>query len=184
MKFLSHPSEGAPQKLLFFGDPEGWGLLTNWRNRPASDSGFRRNDANGSEAGFTLVELMGVIVIIGLLSTIVVINVLPSQDRALTQKAKADIALLEQGLEMYRLNNLTFPGAGDGLQALVTPPASLPDPSRYQAGGYIKKLPADPWGKPYLYANPGQHGAVDISTLWADGGPGGTGVDADLGNWQ
>ncbi|MBA3896907.1 MAG: type II secretion system major pseudopilin GspG [Sphingomonadaceae bacterium] len=136
------------------------------------------------EAGFTLVELMVVIVILGLLATIVIINVLPSQDRAMTQKAKADIALLEQGVEMYRLNNLAYPGAADGLQALVTPPAALADPSRYQVGGYIKKLPNDPWGRPYLYANPGTHGAFDIYTLGADGAPGGTGVNADIGNWQ
>ncbi len=136
------------------------------------------------ERGFTLVELMVVIVIIGLLATIVIINVLPSQDRAMTQKAKADIALLEQGIEMYRLNTMAYPATGDGLQALVTPPAGLADPSRYQAGGYIKKLPADPWGRAYQYANPGQHGPFDIYTLGADGAPGGTGENADIGNWQ
>ena len=136
------------------------------------------------EAGFTLVELMVVIVIIGLLATIVVINVLPSQDRAMTQKAKADIALIEQAVEMYRLNNMTYPTTGDGLQALVTAPATLTDPGRYQTGGYIKKLPDDPWGRPYAYASPGQHGAFDISTLGADGAPGGEGENADIGNWQ
>lgn len=135
------------------------------------------------ETGFTLVELMVVIVIIGLLATIVIINVLPSQDRAMTQKAKADIALIEQGLEMYRLNAMSYPSSGDGLQALVRPPASLTDTTRYQAGGYIKKLPNDPWGRAYVYANPGQHGAFDIYTLGADGAPGGTGENADIGNW-
>lgn len=139
---------------------------------------------NDGERGFTLVELMVVIVILGLLATIVVINVLPSQDRAMTQKAKADIALIEQAVEMYRLNNMTYPATGDGLQALVAPPATLTDPTRYQAGGYIKKLPSDPWGRAYLYASPGQHGAFDISTLGADGAPGGEGENADLGNWQ
>ena len=124
-----------------------------------------------NENGFTLVELMVVLVIIGLLATIVIINVLPSQDRAMVQKAKADIALLDQGLEMYKLNNLTYPSAGEGLQALVV-------------RGIIKKLPNDPWGRPYRYANPGQHGPVDVYSLGADGGEGGEGDNADIGSWQ
>jgi general secretion pathway protein G len=136
------------------------------------------------EEGFTLVELMVVIVIIGLLATLVAFTVIPQLGRANSEKAKTDIALLEQGVEMYRLNNMAYPSTADGLQALVTPPASLTDPSRYQAGGYIKKLPNDPWGRPYLYASPGQHGSFDISTLGADGAPGGTGENADHGNWE
>jgi len=137
-----------------------------------------------AENGFTLVELMVVIVIIGLLSTLVAFTVIPQLGRANGQKAKVDIATLEQAVEMYRLNNVTYPGTADGLKALVTPPASLADPSRYQAGGYVKKLPDDPWGRPYVYAAPGQHGAFDIYTLGADGAPGGTGENADIGNWQ
>jgi len=136
------------------------------------------------EQGFTLVELMVVIVILGLLTTIVALTVLPNIGKANSAKAKADIAILEQGVERYRLDMLTFPSTADGLQALVTPPASLVDKSRYQAEGYIKKLPQDPWGRPYLYASPGQNGAFDISTLGADGAPGGTGENADIGNWQ
>ena len=124
-----------------------------------------------AENGFTLVELMVVLVIIGLLATVVIINVLPSQDRAMVQKAKADIALIDQGLEMYKLNALTYPQPGEGLQALV-------------AQGVIKKLPNDPWGRPYRYANPGAHGAVDVSSLGADGIEGGEGENADIGSWM
>lgn len=123
------------------------------------------------EEGFTLVELMVVLVIIGLLATVVIINVLPSQDKAMVQKAKADIALIDQALEMYKLNNLTFPDASQGLQALVTQ-------------GVIKKLPNDPWGRRYRYANPGTHGAVDVSSLGADGVEGGEGENADIGSWM
>jgi general secretion pathway protein G len=136
------------------------------------------------EDGFTLVELMVVIVIIGLLATIVAINVLPSGDRARTEKAKADIAQIEGGLELYKLQNMTFPNTSQGLNALVSAPAGLTDPSRYQAGGYLKKLPNDPWGRPYLYASPGQHGEADVWTFGADGKEGGEGIDADIGSWQ
>ena len=137
-----------------------------------------------AEHGFTLIELMVVIVILGLLATIVIINVLPSQDRAMVGKAQADIATLEQAVELYKLNNLAYPGSADGLEALIRAPASLTQPQRYQPGGYIKKLPTDPWGRAYLYAAPGQHGAFDIYSLGADGAEGGDGENADIGNWQ
>ena len=137
-----------------------------------------------NEDGLTLVELMVVIVIIGLLATIVALNVLPSGDRARTEKAKADIATIEQGLELYKLQNTNYPTTSQGLTALTAAPAGLADPSRYQAGGYIKKLPNDPWNKPYLYASPGTHGAADIWTLGADGKDGGEGINADIGSWQ
>ena len=124
------------------------------------------------EDGFTLVELMVVIVIIGLLATIVVINVMPAQDTARVRKAEADIATLEQGVEMYRLNRMNYPSAGEGLQALVTQ-------------GFIKRLPNDPWGNPYRYAAPGRNGqAFDISSYGADGREGGEGDNADIGNWK
>jgi len=137
-----------------------------------------------AERGFTLIELMVVIVIIGLLATVVVINVFPAQDQARVTKAKADIALLEQAAEMYRLDNLTYPTTDQGLAALLFPPAGLAEAGRYRPGGYIKKLPKDPWGNAYHYAMPGQHGAFDIYSLGADGQPGGEGHDADIGSWQ
>lgn len=137
------------------------------RGAPATQHPARRDD----EDGFTLVELMVVIVIIGLLTTLVVINVLPSQDAAMRKKAEADIATIEQALEMYRLEKMTYPSS---LSALVG-----------EGGrGYIKRLPDDPWGRPYLYANPGQHGAIDLSSQGADGAPGGEGDDADITNWK
>ncbi|MBZ9646201.1 type II secretion system major pseudopilin GspG [Sphingobium sp. 3R8] len=137
-------------------------------------------DETSGEAGFTLVELMVVIVIIGLLATIVAINVIPATDTARVEKAKADIATIEQALEQYRLDNLTYPAGSDGLQALLNPPASLAQPQRYRRGGYIKKLPDDPWGRAYVYTVPGRKGAFDISSLGADGQPGGESENADI----
>ncbi|WP_425352386.1 type II secretion system major pseudopilin GspG [Allosphingosinicella vermicomposti] len=138
------------------------------------DSGFRRNDVDGkrkSEDGFTLVELMVVIVIIGLLATVVVINVMPAQDTARVKKAEADIALLEQAAEMYRLSRLNYPTGEQGLQALV-------------AEGFVKRLPDDPWGNAYRYTAPGRNGApFDIYSLGADNAEGGEGDDADIGTW-
>lgn len=130
--------------------------------------------------GFTLVELMVVIFIIGLLATVVVINVLPSQDKAMVQKTRADIATLTQALETYRLDNLNYPTATDGLQSLVSPPAATPGAGSYRQGGYIRKLPNDPWGRPYQYSNPGKSGPFDIYSLGADGAPGGDNDNADI----
>ncbi len=135
-------------------------------------------------AGFTLIELMVVIVIIGLLATVVMINVLPSQDRAMSEKARADVSLLEQALEAYRLDNLAYPRTEQGLQALLQPPAGLARPERYRKGGYIRRLPSDPWGNPYQYRTPGRRSAVDVYSFGADGSEGGDGENADIGNWQ
>nr|WP_241241946.1 type II secretion system major pseudopilin GspG [Sphingobium algorifonticola] len=137
-------------------------------------------DRRSAEHGFTLVELLVVIVIIGLLATIVAINVIPATDQARVEKAKADVATIEQALDQYRLDNLNYPGATEGLQALLTPPATLAQPARYRRGGYIKKLPDDPWGRAYRYAVPGRKGPFDIYSLGADGQPGGEGDNADI----
>ena len=148
--------------------------------RQAQDE--REGVANGFFAnGFSLVELMVVLFIIGLLATVVLINVLPSQDKAMRVKAQGDIATLGQAMEMYRLDNMTYPGAGEGLASLRTPPANLALPQNFRAGGYIKDLPTDPWGRPYQYVTPGRSGqAFDIFSLGADGKPGGEGNDADI----
>lgn len=135
-------------------------------------------------AGFTLIELMVVIVIIGLLATVVTLNVLPSQDRAMVEKARADVNLLEQALDNYRLENLSYPTTEQGLQALLSPPAGLSRPERYRDGGYIRRLPEDPWGNAYQYSYPGRNGRFDIYSFGADGVAGGEGDDADIGNWR
>lgn len=130
----------------------------------------RRPHIRSGEEGFSLVELMVVIVIIGLLATIVIINVMPAADRAANTKARADIATLEQAVEMYRLDHLAYPPTGEGLQALL-------------AGQYIRRLPNDPWGNPYRYSVPGTDGRPFRIASWgADGREGGSGDDADIGN--
>lgn len=136
------------------------------------------------ERGFTLVEVMVVMVIIGLLATFVVINVLPSQDKAMVQKAKADIRLLEQALEMYRLDMLDYPDEQAGLQALRTLPAGAENEDRYRQGGYVKFLPQDPWGRDYLYRYPGDHGVIDIFSYGQDGEEGGEGQAKDIVSWE
>ncbi|WCM29824.1 type II secretion system major pseudopilin GspG [Sphingomonas sp. QA11] len=126
---------------------------------------------------------MVVIVILGLLATIVAINVIPSGEKAKVIKAKTDISTIEGALDNYKLQNDVYPTTAQGLQALVTAPDGA-DPAKYQRGGYIKRLPNDPWGRPYLYASPGQHGDADVWTLGADNKEGGEGADADIGSWQ
>lgn len=143
----------------------------------------KMDEPRDHEAGFTLVELMVVIVIIGLLATIVAINVLPSQDRAMLEKAAADVRLLEQAVEMYRMETLRYPTTEDGLDALVNPPQSDRS-TRREGEGYIRRLPDDPWGNEYQYVYPGEQSAFDVYSMGADGRLGGEGSDADIGNWQ
>lgn len=135
------------------------------------------------EAGFSLIEVMVTMVIIGLLSTLVLINVLPSRDKAMVDKAKADIATLELAVDTFKMDNYGYPRTEDGLVALVNAPASV-KVERYREGGYIRRLPEDPWGNPYQYAYPGRARAFDVYSLGADNAPGGEGLDADIGNWN
>ncbi|MCS4284596.1 general secretion pathway protein G [Pseudomonas sp. BIGb0278] len=135
------------------------------------------------QQGFTLMEIMVVIFIIGLLIAVVAPSVLGNQDKAMRQKVMADLATLEQALDMYRLDNLRFPSNEQGLAALVTKPVAEPVPRAWRSDGYIRRLPEDPWGTPYQYRMPGEHGRVDVYSLGADGVAGGEDLDADLGNW-
>lgn len=136
------------------------------------------------QSGFTLLELMVVIVILGLLASVVVPNLLGNKEKADQQKAVTDVVALENALDMYKLDNGVYPTTDQGLDALVKKPSSDPMPRNYRDGGYIKRLPNDPWGRPYQYLNPGQHGTIDIFTLGADGQEGGTGANSDIGNWN
>ncbi|MEH6470375.1 MAG: type II secretion system major pseudopilin GspG [Halopseudomonas sp.] len=136
------------------------------------------------QQGFTLLEIMVVIVILGLLVAVVAPNVLQNQDKAMVQKARADIAILEQAADLYKLDNFSHPTTDQGLEALVSKPSSGPIPKRYNSNGYIKRLPNDPWGNPYQYLQPGEHGPVDIYSVGADGELGGEELAADIGNWE
>ena len=133
--------------------------------------------------GFTLTEVMVTIFIIGLLATVVLINVLPAMDQSRKEKVRADIAALETALEQFRLDLGSYPTTEQGLEALVAPPSGLRNPERYREGGYIRRLPTDPWNTPYQYLAPGQNSVIDIFSLGADGREGGEGADADIGNW-
>ncbi|ODS93333.1 MAG: type II secretion system protein GspG [Comamonas sp. SCN 65-56] len=133
-------------------------------------------------AGFTLIELMVVLVIIGVLAALIVPNVLDRADDARSTAARTDVTNLMQALKLYKLDNLRYPTAEQGLQALVSKPATPPVPPNWRP--YVEKLPTDPWGHAYQYLNPGIKGEVDVMSLGADGQPGGEGKDADIGSWQ
>ncbi len=133
--------------------------------------------------GFTLIEIMVVVVIMGVLAALVVPRLMGRTDDARILAARQDIATLMQALKLYRLDNQRFPTTEQGLQALVTRPASPPVPPNWKTGGYLDRLNRDPWGNPYQYLSPGTHGEVDIFSYGADGKPGGTGNDADIGSW-
>jgi general secretion pathway protein G len=134
--------------------------------------------------GFTLVEIMVVVVIIGILGALVVPKLLGRTGESRVVAAKTDIATLMQALKLYKLDNQRYPTTEQGLQALITKPTSGPAANGWKEGGYLEKLPKDPWGNPYQYLSPGLHGEVDIFSFGADGQAGGEGEDADVGSWQ
>ena len=134
--------------------------------------------------GFTLIEIMVVVAILGILAALVVPKIMGRPDEARIVAAKQDIAAIKQALNLYRLDNLRYPTTEQGLQALVEKPASGPAPANWKAGGYLERLPKDPWGAPYQYLNPGVRGEIDIFSLGADGATGGEGNDADIGSWE
>jgi len=138
--------------------------------------------ARAVQRGFTLIELMVVLVIIGLLAALIVPNVLDRADDARVTAARTDISNLMQSLKLYKLDNQRFPTGEQGLQALVAKPTAGPIPNNWKP--YLEKLPSDPWGNPYQYVNPGVKGQVDVFSFGADGQSGGEGRDADIGSWQ
>lgn len=145
------------------------------------NSGLGRRHSR--EGGFTLIEIMVVVIIIGLLAAIVAPQVIGRVDDAQIEKARADIRNIESALNLYRLDNFAYPSSEQGIEALVNRPND-PNLRNWKAGGYLTRVPADPWGNPYLYLNPGNNGEIDVYTLGRDGRPGGEGIDADIGNWN
>ena len=136
------------------------------------------------DAGFTLIEIMVVIAIIGILATLVVPKIMGRPDEARAVAAKQDVGTIVQALKLYRLDIGRYPTTDQGLKALVEKPTSEPVPQNWKMGGYLDSLPKDPWGNIYQYANPGTNGEIDVYSYGSDGKPGGTGLDADIGNWQ
>jgi len=143
-----------------------------------------RNIENRSQQGFTLIEVMVVIAIIGIMATLIVPQIMSKPDEARVIAAKQDINSIVQALKLYRLDIGRYPTTEQGLSALVTKPTKEPIPQNWKPNGYVDRLPKDPWGFAYQYSNPGTRGEIDVFSLGADNKPGGTGFDADLGNWQ
>ena len=133
------------------------------------------------QRGFTLLEIMVVIVILGILASLVVPNLLGNKEQADRQKAVSDIVALENALDMYKLDNSRYPTTEQGLEALVTKPQGEPEPRNYKSDGYIKRLPQDPWGGAYQLMSPGEHGKIDVFSMGLDGE---AGTDDDIGNWN
>ncbi len=136
----------------------------------------------GRNEGFTLVEVMVVVVILAVLAALIVPRVVGRTDEARVVAAKQDIAAIMQSLKLYRIDNSRYPTTDQGLEALVNRPSTGPQPTNWKS--YLDKLPKDPWGQTYLYLNPGVHGEIDVFSLGADGQPGGSGPDSDIGSWD
>jgi len=137
-----------------------------------------------SARGFTLIEILVVIVIVGVLAALIVPNVISRPDEARATVAKSDIAAIMSALKLYRLDNQRYPTGEQGLAALVAKPEQPPVPPNWKPGGYLEKMPKDPWGRPYVYLNPGVRGEVEVMSFGADGQSGGSGPDADIGSWE
>lgn len=133
------------------------------------------------QGGFTLLEVMVVIVILGILASMVVPNLMGNKDKADQQKAVSDIVSLENALDMYRLDNSVYPSTEQGLEALVSKPSISPEPRNYRSDGYVKRLPQDPWRNNYLLLSPGEHGKLDVFSAGPDGE---AGTEDDIGNWN
>jgi general secretion pathway protein G len=138
-----------------------------------------------THSGFTLIEVMVVVVILGILAAIVVPRIMSRPDEARVVKAQQDIRAIGAALDLYKLDNFSYPTTDQGLEALVKRPVQMPNGAKWREGGYLARLPMDPWGNAYQYLRPGQHGGdYDLYSLGADGTPGGEGVNQDFGNWN
>ena len=142
---------------------------------------MKQGNRQRRETGFTLIEVMVVVVILGILASVVVVRVIDKPDEARIVKARQDILALEGALGFYKLDNYAYPSTDEGIEALVDKPASA---RNWKQNGYVARLPKDPWNTPYQYLNPGVHGVIDIYSLGADKQPGGEGLNADIGNWD
>jgi len=140
--------------------------------------------AKQNQRGFTLIEIMVVVVILGILAAIVVPRLLDEPEKARRTSAATQIRSFEEALGIFKLENGFYPTTEQGLQALVTKPSVGRIPERYKVGGYIRKIPLDPWGQPYLYLSPGVHGDFDLFSYGPDGETGGEGENADVANWN
>lgn len=149
--------------------------------RPALRPGRRRA---GPDAGFSLLELMVVVVILSVLALVIVPRVIDRPDQARAVRAQSDIAAIASAVKLYRLDNYRYPTTEQGLAALVQKPGGDPVPANWAENGYMDRLPKDPWGQPYHYLSPGVHGEFDIFTYGANGVAGGSGADADIGSWS
>lgn len=136
------------------------------------------------QTGFTLIEVMVVVVILAILAAIIVPKIMHRPDEAKVVKAKQDVMAIESAMDLYKLDNGFYPTTEQGISALIHKPTSKPIPQDWTAGGYLKRLPVDPWGHPYHYLNPGKHGEIDIFTYGAANKPNGKGINATVGNWN
>lgn len=144
---------------------------------------YRRHRARAAR-GFTFIEIVVAIAIIAILAAIIVPQVVGKVDDARVARAKADVSALVTALNLYKLDNFTYPSTDQGLDALIAKPAGQPDAPNWKQGGYVERLPKDPWGRDYQYLSPGQRGEIDVYSLGADGQLGGEGYAADVGNWS
>ena len=148
-----------------------------------------QNTAQGSifqrkARGFTLIEIMVVVVIMGILASLVVPKLISRTGESKVAAARVDISTVMQSLKLYKLDNQRYPSTEQGLQSLISKPTTGPAANGWKSGGYLDKLPKDPWGSPYQYLSPGIKGEIDVFSLGADGQPGGSGDDADIGSWD
>jgi general secretion pathway protein G len=147
-------------------------------------SSAHRSRTGSKSRGFTLIEIMVVVVIMGIMAALIVPKLMGRTDDARIIAAKQDIATVMQALKLYKLDNQLYPTTEQGLQALVAKPTTGPAANNWKTGGYLDKLPKDPWGNPYQYLSPGIKGEIDVFSFGADGQPGGVGNDADIGSWD